>query len=314
MQFNNTDHERNNGKCRQTMFMFIRLCVMPVAVLWALGAVAACSSLQTINAITPNNTYHKVADVAYGADPRQKLDVYAPLNTTRPAPVVVFFYGGNWNSGARNDYQFIGEALASRGMVAVLADYRLYPQVRYPSFVEDSACAVAWTLKEVQRYGGNPKRVYLMGHSAGAYNAAMVALDPRWLAAYGLTPAAVRGWIGLAGPYDFIPITNEATRPVFLYPDTPPDSQPINHVSASAPSTLLIASKKDKLVNPIRNTGGLAVKLRTVGVAVTEIYFDKTSHQTLIAAISWPLRGLAPVLDTVERFVESDGGRMRVPP
>jgi hypothetical protein len=129
-----------------------------------------------------------------------------------------------------------------------------------------------------------------------------------------LTPAVVRGWIGLAGPYDFIPITNEATRPVFLYPDTPPDSQPINHVSASAPAALLIASKKDKLVDPIRNTGGLAVKLRTVGVAVTEIYFDKTSHQTLIAAISWPLRGLAPVLDTVDRFVSSDGGRARVPP
>ena len=193
MQFNYNYHELINGKCCRTMFMFIKSCGMLVAVLMVLGSVAACSSLQTINAITPNNTYHKVVDVAYGTDPRQKLDVYAPLNTTRPAPVVVFFYGGNWTSGARNDYQFIGEALASRGMVAVLADYRLYPQVRYPSFIEDSARAVAWTVKEVQRYGGNHKRVYLMGHSAGAYNAAMVALDPRWLAAYGLTPAAVRG-------------------------------------------------------------------------------------------------------------------------
>jgi len=193
----------------------------------------------------------------------------------------------------------------------VLADYRLYPQVRYPSFIEDSARAVAWTLKEVQRYGGDPKRVYLMGHSAGAYNAAMVALDSRWLAAYGFTPAALHGWIGLAGPYDFIPIKNEATRPVFFYPVTPPESQPINHVSAGAPPALLIASKKDDLVDPVRNTGGLAVKLRAVGVGVTEIYFDKTSHQTLIAAISWPLRGLAPVLDTVDRFVSSDGGRSR---
>jgi acetyl esterase/lipase len=168
---------------------------------------------------------------------------------------------------------------------------------------------VAWTLTEVQRYGGDPKRVFVMGHSAGAYNAAMVALDPHWLAAHGLTPAALRGWIGLAGPYDFIPIKNEATRPVFLYPATPPESQPINHVSAGAPPALLIASKKDELVDPVRNTGGLAVKLRAVGVAVTEIYFDHTSHSTLIGAVSWPLRGLAPVLDTVVRFVASDGGR-----
>jgi len=277
-----------------------------------LGIVAACSSLQTINAITTSNTYHKAADVPYGTDPRQKLDVYTPLNTKMPAPVVVFFYGGNWNSGERHDYKFIGEALASRGMVAVLADYRLYPQVRYPSFIEDSARAVAWTLKEVQHYGGDPKLVYVMGHSAGAYNAAMVALDPRWLAAHGLTPAAVHGWIGLAGPYDFIPITNEATRPVFFYPATPAESQPINHVSASAPPALLIASNKDELVDPIRNTGGLAVKLRAVGVEVTEIYFDNTSHTTLIGAISWPLRGLAPVLDTVDRFVSSDGGQSRL--
>ncbi len=287
----------------------MKFCILLVAFVLVLGAITACSSLQTLNAVTPSNTYHKVADVAYGTDPRQKLDVYMPLNTNRPAPVVVFFYGGNWNSGERNDYQFIGEALASRGIVAVLADYRLYPQVRYPSFIEDSAHAVSWTLKEVSRYGGDSKRVYLMGHSAGAYNAAMVALDPRWLAVHGLTPAAVRGWIGLAGPYDFIPITNEATRPVFLYPATPPESQPINHVSAGAPPALLIASHKDNLVDPVRNTFGLALKLRKVGVRVTEVYFDNTSHSTLIAAISWPLRGLAPVLDTVERFVASDGGR-----
>jgi acetyl esterase/lipase len=284
-------------------------CFLSAAGALVLGLLAGCSSLQAINAITPSNTYNKTADVAYGTEPRQSLDVYSPLDTPDPAPVVVFFYGGNWNSGARKDYQFIGEALASRGIVAVVADYRLYPQVRYPRFIEDSARAVAWTIHEVRHYGGDPKRVFVMGHSAGAYNAAMVALDPRWLGAQKLTPAALRGWIGLAGPYDFMPIENTSTRPVFLYPDTPVESQPINHISADAPPALLIASKKDELVDPVRNTGGLAVRLRAAGAAVTEIYFDKTSHQTLIGAISWPLRGLAPVLDTVERFVKSDGGR-----
>ncbi|PKN16121.1 MAG: hypothetical protein CVU66_02160 [Deltaproteobacteria bacterium HGW-Deltaproteobacteria-23] len=163
-------------------------CILLIAVFWGFGTVAACSTLQVLNAITPGSTYQRVANLTYGTDPRQKLDVYTPLNLIGPAPVVVFLYGGNWNSGERNYYQFVGEALASRGMVAVLADYRLFPHVRYPGFIEDSAQAVAWTLQEVQRYGGDPRRVYLMGHSAGAYNAAMVALDPRWLAAYDLGP------------------------------------------------------------------------------------------------------------------------------
>jgi len=286
----------------------------PVSVLalafLVLGAVAACSPVQALNAITPSYTYRKAADLAYGSDPRQKLDVYTPLNLKGPAPVVVFFYGGNWNSGARGEYRFVGEALASRGMVAVVADYRLYPQVRYPVFLDDSAKAVAWTLNEVLAYGGDPSRVFVMGHSAGAYNAAMLALDPRWLAGHGFAPAALRGWIGLAGPYDFIPIKNEATRPVFFYPATPPESQPVNHVSPAAPPALLIAPAKDDLVNPQRNTGGLAGKLRAAGVPVAELYFDNVSHTTLVGALSRPLRHWAPVLDAIDRFVASDGGRV----
>ena len=273
------------------------------------GALVACSPLRAINAVTPGNASEKQHDIAYGSDPRDLLDIYRPRGQSVAAPVVVFFYGGSWNSGSRRDYAFVGEALAARGIVAVLADYRLYPQVRYPSFVEDSAQAVAWTLKEISHYGGDPKRVFVMGHSAGAYNAAMVAIDPRWLAAQGSSISAVRGLIGLAGPYDFIPITNEAARPVFFYPDTPPASQPINHVTAAAPPALLIASHADKLVNAVRNTGGLAQRLRSVGVSVREVYFDNTSHASLIGAIAWPLRGIAPVLDTVVDFVQSDGGR-----
>ena len=271
----------------------------------SLGAIVACSPLTAINALTPSSTYSKTPNIAYGTDARHQLDIYTPSEQKRNAlaPVVVFFYGGNWNTGSRSDYEFIGEALASRGMVAVLADYRLYPQVRYPEFLQDNAQAIAWTAREIKKYGGNPERLFVMGHSAGAYNAAMIALDRRLLAAYGLTPAALSGWIGLAGPYDFVPIANKDTQPVFFHPNTPPDSQPVNQVTSRAPPTLLIASNKDKLVNPPRNTGGLAKRLREAGVSVSEIYFDKTSHTTLIAAMSRPLRGLAPVLDAVERFV-----------
>jgi acetyl esterase/lipase len=268
-----------------------------------LAACAACSPLNAINALTPSSSYVKSADISYGADPRQKLDIYAPRDVAVGAPVVVFFYGGNWRMGDRADYAFVGEALASRGILAVIADYRLYPEASYPGFLEDSAAAVAWTARKVRSYGGNPERLFIMGHSAGAYNAAMVALDGRWLAAQGMQPSVLRGWIGLAGPYDFLPIENPDVKPVFHFPDTPPSSQPINHVGAGAPPALLIASNKDSLVNPVRNTGRLASRLREAGVEVDTRYYDRTSHATLVATLSRPLRSLAPVLDDVERFV-----------
>lgn len=270
-----------------------------------ISLLAACSPLKVLNSLTPGSSFTKTSGIAYGSDPRQRLDVYRPRQAVPGAPVVVFFYGGSWNSGSRSDYDFVGEALASRGMVVVIADYRLYPQVRYPAFLQDGARAVAWTHEHIADFGADPQRLYLMGHSSGAYNAAMLALDPRLLAEVDLTPRIIKGWIGLAGPYDFLPIRNTEVRPVFFYPDSPPDSQPINHVSHDAPPALLMASNDDSLVNPQRNTGGLASKLRAAGVPVQEFYFSRTSHATLVAALSRPLRGLAPVLERISGFVES---------
>jgi acetyl esterase/lipase len=270
---------------------------------------AACSPIKVLNALTPSSTFTKTSSIAYGDDPRQKLDIYRPVTALPNAPVVVFFYGGSWNSGSRDDYGFVGEALASRGIVVVIADYRLYPQVRYPAFLQDGAQAVAWTHQHIAEYGADPGKLYVMGHSSGAYNAAMLALDPQWLAGVGLSPSIFKGWIGLAGPYDFLPIENRDVRPVFFYPDSPPDSQPINHVSASAPPSLLIASVDDNLVNPKRNTGGLANKLRAAGVPVEAFYFTRTSHATLVASMARPLRWLAPVLDRVTAFIKFTPGQ-----
>jgi len=181
-----------------------------------LAALAACSPLKTLNALTPDDTFDKTEGIAYGSDPRQKLDVYTPKQHVANAPVVVFFYGGSWNSGSRSDYSFVGEALASRGIVVVLADYRLYPQVRYPLFLDDSASAVAWAHAHIGEFSGDPKRLFVMGHSSGAYNAAMLALEPKLLGAQGMSPKDLSGWIGLAGPYDFLPIENPQVRPVFF--------------------------------------------------------------------------------------------------
>jgi acetyl esterase/lipase len=273
------------------------------------GALAACSPLSVVNAVSPGGAVQAMPALRYGADPRNMLDVYRPAAGNQDAPVIVFFYGGNWVSGKRQDYAFVGRALAARGFVVVIPDYRLYPQVRYPDFLDDGAAAVAWTVRQIAAHGGNPKNIFLMGHSAGAYNAAMLALDPRWLEHQGMTRSMLRGWIGLAGPYDFLPVQNRTTQPVFNAPETPPDSQPLRHVSALAPPALLIAASKDKLVDPARNTGGLAASLRAAHVPVREVYYDGVSHTTLVASLSNSLKRLAPTLEAVEAFIRSDGGR-----
>ncbi len=275
-------------------------------------ALAGCSPLAIVNGLTPSGTYTLSAGIAYGPEARDKLDVYQPRDKARwPAPsngypVVVFFYGGSWNSGERGDYRFVGEALASQGIVAVVADYRLYPQVRYPDFLTDSALAVAWAKREASHYGGDPSRLFVMGHSSGGYNAAMVALDPRWLDAAGLAPSALAGWIGLAGPYDFLPIDNKQAQPVFFHPNYPPGSQPIDYVSKAAPPTFLGAGASDDVVNPQRNTRQMADKLRAAGVPVTLKIYPRANHYTLIGAFARPLRGFGPVPEDVAAFVRGE--------
>lgn len=271
----------------------------------ALG-LAGCSPARVLNAWLPGDTHRLIADVRYGDDARQRLDIYQPAGTP-PAPghpVVLFLYGGSWNSGSRNDYRFVGEALASRGMLVLVADYRLYPQVTYPAFLHDGAHALAYARREAGRLGGNPSRLFVMGHSAGAYNAAMLALDARWLAPVGLAPRRdLAGWIGLAGPYDFIPIVNPAVRPVFHHPNEPPDSQPIVYADHAAMPSFLGAARDDKLVDPQRNTAQLAQRLRRAGTKVTLRWYERASHTTLAGAFARPLRWIAPVLDDVEAFV-----------
>lgn len=270
-----------------------------------LSLLAGCSPLGLVDALTPTSGYMRTEGVVYGQGPRQHLDLYQPQTPLPEHPVVVFFYGGSWNSGERGNYRFVARALAKRGILVVIADYRLYPQVRYPAFLHDNAVAVAWVHHHVGEYGGNPQQVFLMGHSSGAYNAAMLALDGTLLGAEGLSPADIRGWIGLAGPYDFLPVENPEVRPVFFYPDSPPGSQPINHVRVGSPPALLLAANTDSYVNPVRNTGGLARRLREMGVPVRVRYFDRVDHMTLVGAFAWPLTWLAPVTDEVVAFVQA---------
>lgn len=286
-------------RCRMHWFKWTGLLAI-------LAAMTGCSALKTVDALVPRDTYRLTPDVAYGSLDRQKLDVYQPKSEV-PAggfPVVVFFYGGTWHMGERAQYRFVGEALASRGMVAMVADYRLFPEVTYPDFLPDGAKAVAYALTNASRYQGNPRRVVVMGHSAGAYNAAMIALDQRWLAEQGHRLSDLAGWVGLAGPYDFIPIEDPQTRETFHHPDVPKSSQPIHHVTAGAPRTFLGVANKDETVNPDRNSGHLAERLQAAGVPVVFKRYDRVGHVSLIGSLASPLRWLAPTLDDVTEFVQ----------
>jgi acetyl esterase/lipase len=271
----------------------------------AIATLAACSPLGLLNATTPSGGYRRDADIAYGRLARQKLDVYVPDRARGPLPVVVFFYGGAWQEGRRDQYRFAGEALASRGLLAVVPDYRVYPEVRYPEFLRDGAAVVRWVRDHAGDYGGDPSRLVVMGHSAGAYNAAMLALDGRWLAEVGLDPkTALRGWIGLSGPYDFLPIRTPVIQVIFGPRESWPETQPVAYVSAGAPPAMLVTGDADTRVRP-GNTDRLAARLRDVGVPVTVLTYPGVGHGRTVAALARPLRGDPPILEEIGRFVLS---------
>lgn len=269
---------------------------------------AACSPLTAFNTLAPRDPARRVGrDLAYGADPMQSLDIYAPEGGATGLPVAVFFYGGGWDSGRRQDYGFVGQALASRGFLTVVAGYRLVPQVRYPAFVEDAAAAIAWCLGHVQAFGGDPGRLVLVGHSAGAYNALQVALDPTFLRQVGVDPARVRAVAGLSGPYDFLPLDVAATKAAFGGYRDLPDTQPINHVRPGAPPIFLGHGSKDTLVWP-RNSVRLAKALTQAGDTVELKIYPGLDHPDTVLALSRPFRGKAPILAEMTDFLMDHAG------
>lgn len=266
----------------------------------ALVVAGACAPLKTFDTLVPKDGGAKrvASGVAYGQGPRRMLDVYAPTAARGPLPVIVFFYGGSWNSGDRRNYSFVGRALAARGFVVVLPDYRVVPEILFPDFLKDGAAAVHWARAHAKDYGGDGERIVLMGHSAGAYNAAMLAVDPQWL---GVDRKAVRGLVGLAGPYDFLPFDVAASIDTFGKWPRPDETQPLTYASADDPPALLLHGAEDKTVLP-RNSIALARKLKAAGVDAQYRAYPGVGHINIIVALAKPLRGRAPSLADAADF------------
>jgi acetyl esterase/lipase len=244
--------------------------------------------------------------VAY-SDNGQKLDIYTPeRDGSGLKPVVVFFYGGSWQWGERTDYPFAGVTLAQEGFVTVIPDYRKYPEVRFPGFVEDGAAAIAWVRANISAYGGDPERIHIMGHSAGAHIASLLAVDERYLAEAG-APDSIDSFIGLAGPYRFTP--ESGTFLEILGPaERIPQTQTTTFIDGSEPPMLLLHGLDDSTVTD-RHTRELAEKVTQAAGCVQTIFYPDVGHAGVMSGFTWVFQDSKPMVRDVVAFLrQMDAG------
>jgi acetyl esterase/lipase len=271
-------------------------------------ATPACTTIQLGAANLIETARVPRTEIAYGEGSRHRYDVYRALDSSGrplegPAPVVIFIHGGSWESGDKRDYAWVGEALAQLGIVAILPNYGLMPRTRFPDFVDDAARAVAHARARVAEWGGDPTRVVLMGHSAGAHIAALVAYDPRYLATAGVTPAILNGFVGLSGPYDFLFDTKLLRRTFAGSSRQEFDALPVHFVTPQSLRTLLVMGEDDRTVNP-RNTRSLAAVLRTARVPVEELWVPGT-HGVSVGAFARINRAESEIVRRIAAFVRA---------
>ncbi len=271
-----------------------------VALLVIIGGLALTAGPMTLSVLDGlmgggRGTARVRSGVPFGTH-GQTLDVWRPSGGAREGlPVLIFWYGGGWVHGDRAAYAFAARAYAKAGFVVVLPDYRKVPSVRFPAFVQDGAQAVKWTRDHVRNFGGDPGRIALAGHSAGAYTVAMLTLDRRWLRAEGVDPRIVRAAVGLCGPYDFYPFTARRAADAMRGAADPAMTQPVHFARVDAPPMLLVTAGNDTQVMP-HNAVNLTARLRALGAPVRHVDYPGLSHEDVAMALSKPFRGKAPVL------------------
>ena len=284
-----------------TIYRFSRYAIALIACLSS-----ACSPIKVLNSLVPANGYELVSAVRYGANARQKLDIYLPKSanqSTTLKKVIIFYYGGNWDSGERADYKFAAEALVSHGYIVVIPDYRVYPEVLFPGFMADPVSAAKWVKANIKKYNGDANKVFLAGHSAGAHIAVMMAINPEYLAVASLKPNDFVGVIGMAGPYDFLPLTSERLKVIFGAEAQRWKSQPINFVDGKNPPLFLAIGTKDNTVWP-RNSINLTKKIKENNGLVEMHEFAGYGHIDMVAKLAKPLRGNGDLLKSVITFID----------
>jgi acetyl esterase/lipase len=264
---------------------------------------SALSPFTMLNLLVPRTGYAVHRGLAFGMGPRQRLDVYVPHGLTAPAPVLLFFYGGGWQGGDRTNYLAFGQAFASAGIVTAVADYRLYPQVKYPGFVEDAAGALAWLRGHAGEYGGDPQCLFVSGHSAGAYNAVMLASEPKFIERHGGGLDWMRGVIGIAGPYNFLPMSDPIYVDMF-HGTNNTDSMPVYHVDGRRSPMLLVTGGEDSTVAP-SNTRSMAAKLKSFGSEVREIHYRGVGHVGVILSLVPGFRRITRLRQDMIDFIRS---------
>jgi acetyl esterase/lipase len=280
----------------------MRIIRAALIMLLSTATVTGCTTL--LNASIPRDGYRVVRDVAYGAHARQRVDFYIPENLSEPAPVIVFFYGGSWQSGTKDDYRFVGQAFAAKGFITAVVDYRLYPEIYFPAFMEDSAKAFVYIHNTIANYGGNADHIFVAGHSAGAFNAMMLAANGDYIAQAGGKPLWIRGVIGIAGPYDFLPMTDPDI--IAIFSKLPAEkTQPINFVTAAMPPVFLATGTADDTVIP-RNSERLAAKLETFGHKPVLKHYPEIGHIGIILSLAHRFREKSPLLEDIATFVKRD--------
>lgn len=286
----------------------LRLFTLLTAVL----LLAGCNNPAMLNTFSGSDDARRAGNLIYDPERNLRLDVYAPPGT-RNAPVVVFLYGEAWKGGAKENYTWVAEALNSRGFVTVIPDYRKYPSVRFPAFVEDAARAVAWVQANIEPYGGSPQRLFVMGHDAGAHIASLLALDPRYLTAVRSSRSQLRGVIAMAGYYDFLPITDPMLRDLFGPVHKFGESQPLSYAGRGAPPLLLMHGENDAVVS-VAQPRKLVDAIGSAGGLVETVYYPDMSHSRMLSALSRPLRNRYDVLDYIDRFVKTWMDRVQSEP
>lgn len=269
-------------------------------------ALTACSSAAFTVANLP--TYFEeitvVRDQMYGPNPSHLLDIYTSAHASNQLrEVIVFFYGGRWTEGTKNDYRFVGATLVGRGYIVVIPDYRKYPDVRFPTFVEDGAKALAWVHGHIAEWQGDPQRIHVAGHSAGAHIGALLAADAHYLADLGKDRSIIRDFVGLAGPYSFTP-SDPDLQDLFGPPANYPNMQVTTFIDGAQPPMLLLHGEADTRVKPY-NLEKLRQRITEQGGCVRAITYPDVGHSGILAALSWLNPSSLPVVEDIVRFFHS---------